>query len=165
MSKLALISSCLLAVAACSADRTAGPPGAAGGTAGATFEDSDAAAEPAPSIPGVCRKLCCSSADCANGAECVAFEQESGTLGTCATDEPGEPTDGSSFGVECWSDAFPDPACNPLTAEGCETGRNTCDYDGYEVGCFGGENVRVAGESCDDGQGPWCVPGYHCVAS
>ncbi len=128
--------------------------------------------------PGTCQKLCCSDADCPNGASCEAVDDAQGTLGVCtsagsewpgaagAPGNSGTPGSPGELSSSCWSD--PDLECNPLTNAGCETG-DACDVidDDPEfplvVGCAGGDTIQGPGETCDASWGPWCVPGYHCV--
>jgi hypothetical protein len=149
----------LISAVACGSDRPGAPPTIENGSGGSASEPTE---QPEESMPGVCRKLCCSSADCPNSGVCTQFDAALGTLGVCASDEA-PAADGTSFTSACFS-TQPAPECNPISGEGCEPG-NTCDYYGQQVACFGGENSQGAGAACDEALGPWCVPGYHCVPS
>ncbi len=55
--------------------------------------------------------------------------------------------------------------CNPLTSAECDSSTEACDLgsNGGENGffCFSG-NTEAPGAPCDNANGPWCVPTYHC---
>jgi hypothetical protein len=124
-------------------------------------------------VPGTCRKLCCSSTDCGALEEtCTPFDATLGTLGYCSG-TGGTPPDGTATDPTlpsgCYSGAA--PMCNPVTNGGCDAG-TACDYSdngdpNFEpaVACYGGDNTQGPGVSCDVASGPWCVPGFHCVAN
>lgn len=150
--------------------------------------------------PGVCHKICCSTADCAPGDTCKPFEPASGSLGVCSSTRPGpeagtpagdagNPPDAASEGgtpagdagvddaglgdagsllpYDCWSAS--DPICDPRSNTPCNTLGEVCDLGaltdgGYDLFCFDGPSNVKAGGSCDNALGPWCLPGYHCMA-
>jgi hypothetical protein len=157
------------AAAACGSDKGGGPPGAAQNNSDLTEPEPDPEEE-VPPAPGTCQRLCCSSAECAEGESCNAFDAGYGTLGICSGTGLGP-----EIGVEtplpagCWT--LNEAQCNPLTGDGCEGGA-ACDFgespDGdFEpvLGCFGGDNSQAPGAACDNALGPWCLPGYHCVTN
>lgn len=162
----------LLVAAACGSDGGGGPPTGSGGSGGS---EPDADDDEIPPSPGTCRPLCCSSADC-NGESCNAFDSGYGTLGVCSgagwgSDGGGDPDGGpgGTFPDTCWT--LNDASCNPMTNEGCAAG-DACDFGGDDdpefepvVGCFGGDNTQGPGETCDAALGPFCIPGFHCVAN
>lgn len=163
----------LMAVA-CGSESSGGPPsssGGSGGVGGASVPDGSEPEAFAPE-PGVCRALCCADTDCADGETCDAFDAKSGTLGVCSgTGSPeggtSAPDGGASFPESCWTVTTPE--CNPLTNESCGGG-GACDVGGLGdsqtkpvVACYYDDNVQGPGEDCDNVQGPFCVPGYHCA--
>lgn len=158
----------LLTLSACGGDDSGGGP--------PTLGDSQSSVDPEPdeqiaSEIGACRALCCSNADCGGGNTCTPLSSASGTLGVCtpAVDEAtaADPPPGADPPAGCWTENA--ASCNPLTNEGCSAG-DACDFgpgdDSVEpvLGCFGGDNSQGPGQSCDNALGPWCMPGYHCVA-
>lgn len=157
------------ALSACGGDPDSGgvPTASNLGESGGTSEEPDL--QPEPEL-GVCRQLCCTSADCGGTATCVPFASASGTLGVCSgAIDPAtaaDPPAGSTTSPTCWS--ANEAGCNALTSEGCAAG-DACDYAAGEpdvepvVSCFGGDNIQAEGESCDNALGPWCQPGLHCV--
>ncbi|MBK7580754.1 MAG: hypothetical protein IPI67_11160 [Myxococcales bacterium] len=173
LSKFVLATSLL--VAACGSDSGGGPPGASGGGGGsggtgATAGDGGLPEAYAPE-PGVCRALCCADTDCGDGLKCEAFDAKAGTLGVCAGSAEGgsvNPEAGApSFPESCWT--LTKPECNPLTNEACAAG-GACDIGGQGdpdtkpvVSCYYDDNIQGPGEICDNVDGPFCVPGYHCA--
>jgi hypothetical protein len=164
---LALILLSFGQIAACgSDDSSGGPPHGAGGGSNADAEPDE---ELQPEI-GTCKPMCCTSAECGTGKTCTAFETGSGTLGICSSGKDSAtataPPAGATLPVTCWS--LNQSECNALTNEGCAADE-VCDFapgvEGVEavVSCFGGGNTQADGETCDNAQGPWCLPGLHCV--
>ena len=171
-----LVLSTSLCMACGGDDGGGGPPGPGGGSGGSggALPDGGQPDALAPE-PGVCRKLCCASTDCSAGESCVAFDSAAGTLGTCAPGgDGGAPTDagasvdgGAAFPPSCWT--LNKPECNPLTNESCAAG-GACDIGGQGdpetkpvVACYYDDNTQGPGEDCDNVEGPFCVPGYHCM--
>lgn len=169
-----MLSTSLLAVACGGDDGGGGPPGASGGAAGSggSLPDGGEPEAYAPE-PGVCRALCCADSDCGSGEKCEPFDPKAGTLGTCtgawAGSDAGSSTadGGTSFPESCWT--LTEPECNPLTNEGCAAG-GACDIGGMGdpdtkpvVACYYDDNTQGPGEACDNVEGPFCVPGFHCV--
>ncbi|MCC6899533.1 MAG: hypothetical protein IT377_11195 [Polyangiaceae bacterium] len=170
-----LVLSTSLCAAGCGGDDNGkGPPGTGSGGGGGSLPDGGAPDALAPE-PGSCRKLCCASSDCSSGESCVAFESAAGTLGTCtpggdggaATDAGSTSDGGATFPPSCWT--LNTPECNPLTNESCAAG-GACDIGGQGdpdtkpvVACYYDDNIQGPGEDCDNVEGPFCVPGYHCV--
>jgi hypothetical protein len=153
----------LLAVG-CGSSQDSGPPHNMGGSGGT--DDAQDFEDAAPE-PGVCQPLCCSDADCA-GLACKVFDSSYGTLGVCM---PGTTGTGSgdataTFDQTCWT--VNPPECNPFTNEQCDPG-DACDVGGLgsdtqpSVSCYYGDNVQAQGETCDNVEGPYCLPGFHCV--
>jgi hypothetical protein len=161
-----------VAAAACGPEDTAEPRG---GGAGGAPED-DAAYEEPPPEPGLCRPLCCSDNDCPTGVVCTPFDSEWGTLGVClasawggdagTTDGGLTPLDGGTFSATCWT--LNTPQCDPFTNAPCDPG-DACDVTALgtgtepEVACQAGDNIQGEDEVCDNVDGPFCIPGYHCV--
>jgi hypothetical protein len=168
-----LVTMASLLTLSCGSSSGDGPPkGGTGGSAGSSSLN-DAAYEEYPPEPGVCRPLCCSNADCAAGAVCTPFDTGAGTLGVCSTSWAGDGGSdpdagtGGGFPESCWS--LNKPECNPLTNEACAPG-GACDVGGQGdpetqpiVSCFYDDNTQGPDEVCDNVEGPFCVPGYHCV--
>lgn len=156
------------AAVACGSDKGSGPPGAGTGSELTEPEPEPDEEEEIAPVPGTCKRLCCSSAECAEGETCTAFDTAYGTLGACSGTGIGpEVGVGAPLPDGCWNGG--DAQCNPLDGAGCEGGA-ACDYgespDGeFEpvLGCFGGDNSEPPGAACDNAIGPWCIPGYHCV--
>jgi hypothetical protein len=156
-----------LGAAACGSSKGGDGPPSAANEEDLTEPEPDEEEEVTP-VPGVCKRLCCSSLECAEGETCIAFDTANGTLGACSGTGLGPEIGAESPLPEgCWS--ANEPQCNPLTGAGCEGGA-ACDFgespDGeYEpvLGCYGGDNTEVPGAVCDNAAGPWCLPGYHCV--
>ena len=161
-------------LAACGSDDGGGPPssvGGGGGSGGGSLPDGSDPDALAPE-PGVCRPLCCADSDCGSSGKCQPFDSSTGTLGVCSTgsgSDAGTATDGgtSAFPPSCWT--VTKPECNPLTNEGCAAG-GACDVGGQGdpetkpvVACYYDDNIQGPGEACDNVEGPFCVPGYHCV--
>jgi hypothetical protein len=159
-----------MVAAACGSDGGDGPPGS-GGSGGNGEEDAD------PPDPGVCRKLCCSSADCSSGETCNPFNAAHGTLGTCSgagwgadagAIDPDAGT-GSELPASCWT--LNPPQCNPVTSEGCDVAGDICDYNAQDdettnpaVDCFDPSGSEQGpGEACDNVDGPFCIAGFHCL--
>ncbi|GMV13646.1 MAG: hypothetical protein AMXMBFR56_18700 [Polyangiaceae bacterium] len=151
-----------------------GPPGAVGGSGGGggALPDADLPENYAPE-PGVCRPLCCADSDCGGTEKCEPFDPKAGTLGVCSAGWAGEagtaaPDAGTpSFPQSCWT--LTTPECNPLTNESCAAG-GACDIGGMGdpdtkpvVACYYDDNTQGPGEVCDNVEGPFCVPGFHCV--
>lgn len=142
-----------------------------GGVAKPRAVEEGASSDPGDITPevGICRKLCCSDADCGASLACTPFDSASGTLGVCAggSDIPtsADPPAGSTLPESCFS---PKAGCNALSSEGCAAGY-ACDYAAGApdvepvVSCFSGDNIQAEAESCDNALGPWCQPGWHCV--
>jgi len=175
LSMLVLTTS-LLAVA-CGDNGDGGPPSGSGGT-GSSLPDGGEPEAYAPE-PGVCRPLCCADTDCATGEICQPLDSSAGTLGYCSSGWAGTdggtdtdagstaPEGGTTFPESCWT--VTQPECNPLTNEGCAAG-GACDVGGLGesdtkpvVACYYDDNIQGPGEECDNVDGPFCVPGYHCV--
>lgn len=188
-----LVLAASLCVAACGNESSGGPPKGTGGSGGtSTLNDGDLPEDFVPE-PGVCRALCCADTDCAAGETCTAFDSKAGTLGVCspgwAGSDGGDPDAGApdpdagtpdpdagipdpdagapSFPESCWT--VNEPECNPLTNESCAAG-GACDVGGQGdpttqpvVSCYYDDNTQGPGEICDNVEGPFCVPGYHCV--
>lgn len=163
-----------LFTAACGSDKGDGPPSntgtGGGGGSGGGLPDGGEPDAYAPE-PGVCRALCCADSDCGSGEKCEPFDGKWGTLGTCsgtwAGAEGGTADGGASFPPSCWT--VNTPECNPLTNEGCGAG-GACDVGGMGdpltkpvIACYYDDNVQGPGEVCDNVEGPFCVPGFHCV--
>lgn len=160
----------------CAATACGGGDGKGGGPPGTGNNDDDLSEaevdEEIPPAPGVCRKVCCSAADCAEGETCTALDSGMGTIGVCSGAGGTIAEPGTETGVElpegCWT--VNEAQCNPLTNAGCAAG-DACDFGEGDsefepvLGCFGGDNTQGPGESCDNALGPWCVPGFHCVPS
>jgi hypothetical protein len=161
-STFVLVVSALLA-AACGGGSDGGPPSVA------NSQKSASPGEEIASQVGTCQPLCCCDAECGSGKACTPFVAAAGTLGVCASGRDdatsSDPAAGSTLSASC----FGDSECNALTGEGCVAG-DACDFAAGNAGvqavvsCFGGNNVQGPGESCDNALGPWCVPGFHCVA-
>lgn len=158
-----------LSLSACGGEPEGGGVPSSSSLSGSGESSAEPDLEPEPQ-PGVCRKLCCTSADCGGTATCTPFASASGTLGVCSgPSDPAttaDPPAGSETAASCWSASTAD--CNALTSEGCAAG-DACDYAAGEadvlpvVACFGGDNIQAEGETCDNALGPWCQPGLHCV--
>ncbi len=157
-----------LAWGGCGSDTGAGPARPGSGGAGGSGGEEDSGYE-ITADPGTCQKLCCSAVDCGAGEHCQALDATLGTLGTCAPGEPAEPPTGTpgEFPESCWTKN--DAECNPLSNESCDAG-DACDVGGLGdptiaplLGCFGGDNTQGPTEICDNAEGPFCQPGYHCV--
>ena len=158
---------------ACGSDDGSGPPGTSGGSGGdggSGGTDDDAGDDEIPPEPGTCGKICCSADDCGSGETCTAFDSTRGTLGVCSGagfpgDGGGDPDAGTGLPPGCWSGNI---TCNPFTNEGCAAG-DACDFSPGDsetdpiVDCFGGDNTQGPGETCDNTQGPWCIPSYSCI--
>lgn len=162
----------LLCLSSCGDDGGGGPPGGSGGSGG---DDDAGEDEPPPPEPGTCRRLCCASSDCDSGESCGAFDASYGTLGTCSgggwgTDGGAVDPDGgtgTTLPPGCWT--LNAAQCHPLTNEGCAAG-DACDVGGLgdpefepNVSCYGGDSTQGPGEACDNVEGPFCIPGFHCV--
>lgn len=160
---LAVVTS--LFAAGCGSSGGSGPPHSSGGST-STGGDANDLADAAPE-PGVCQPLCCSDADCA-GLACVAFDKSYGTLGVCTpgTTGSGSGDAGATFDAACWT--LNKPECNPFTNGQCDPG-DACDVGALgtdtepTVSCYYGDNVQAQGQTCDNVEGPYCMPGYHCV--
>lgn len=140
---------------------------------GGDYTDSGPYEAPPP-IPGTCRALCCSNNDCYAGETCTPFNSAWGTLGYCSGITPdggdaGLSLDaGADFAAACWT--FSTPQCNPLSNSQCDAG-DACDIDGMSIDaggvpaveCQSGVNEVGPGGSCEIENGPFCIPGYHCV--
>jgi hypothetical protein len=118
--------------------------------------------------PGTCRKICCSADDCDTGQECTPVYPRLGTAGLCSgsggwgQDAGGSETDGG-LPPECWTGTR---TCNPITNEGCDPGEACVFGDGDPdplLDCFPAPDNAGPGEACDNVQGPFCAPGYHCA--
>lgn len=170
-SMLVLVTS--LFAAACGSDKGEGPPATASGGSGGeggVLNDADLPEDYAPE-PGVCRPLCCADSDCAGGT-CDPFDPKAGTLGACSagwagTDGGTTPDGGGSFPESCWT--LNEPECNPITNESCGA-NGACDIGGQGdpatqpvVSCFYDDNTQGPNEECDNVEGPFCIPGFHCV--
>lgn len=75
---------------------------------------------------------------------------------------------GSLLPYTCWSAS--DPICDPMSNAPCDALGEVCDVGsltdgGYDLFCFDGPSNVQPGKSCDNALGPWCLPGYHCVAT
>ncbi len=145
----------------------------------------DSGYEAPPPSPGVCHALCCSDSDCITGETCTPFLPADGTLGVCTggaasdagtgfdggtmMDAGGTPSGDAGLDPACWSQS---PGCNPLTNASCAAGA-ACDVTGLvdggqpqpQVECLYGDNTQSAGQDCDSVDGPFCIPGYHCVSN
>ncbi len=66
----------------------------------------------------------------------------------------------ASCSVEC----TPVDACNPVTNEGCTGAGEACDLSsGGNYVCFPPPNDTALCQACDNGAGPFCVPGATCI--
>ena len=167
----------LVLTTGCGSNSGDGPPVSGSGGSAGSSSLNDAAYEEYPPEPGVCRALCCSNADCATGEACTPFDTNAGTLGVCSPGWAGDggtdpdagasSGDGGAFPESCWT--LNNPECNPLSNEPCDVG-GACDVGGQGdpqtepvVSCYYDDNTQGPGETCDNVDGPFCVPGYHCV--
>jgi hypothetical protein len=164
----------LMAAASCGSDGGDGRPG----TGGSSNSDAGPDEEPAPE-PGVCHKLCCSADDCESSETCKPFNPSYGTLGTCSgtgwgldagSGDPDAGT-GTTLPAGCWT--LNQAPCNPVTNEGCTTAGHICDFSAQEdqgnqsiIDCYDPSGAtQGAGEDCESVDGPFCIPGFHCVPS
>jgi hypothetical protein len=161
-----------IAFVGCKSANSASEGGA--GTDSGAYDTGGPYEEPPPQ-PGTCRALCCSDQDCFPDETCTPFNSAWGTLGVClssgGTPDGGLMPDGggTDFGPSCWS--LNAPECNPFTNSQCDAGA-ACDLasdldagDVPGVECGNGENDIGPGGMCDTENGPFCIPGYHCVVN
>jgi hypothetical protein len=84
-----------------------------------------------------------------------------GVQSGCVLPPPLAPSAGS-----CVSLGQPGYACNPVTAEGCDTaGGEACDFNGSAFQCYGPPNELAACDSCPQGSGNdaiYCKAGLTC---
>jgi hypothetical protein len=168
----ALCAVAMLGATACGGDDVGQGPGRPGGSSGSAAT-SGAGGSPDvldPPEPGTCRALCCTADDCAAGQSCETFDAASGSFGVCSGlpgADGGAPASGDPLPAGCWTQGA--ASCNPLSNAGCSAGE-ACDFGGAddptlppEIACYDGENTQARGAACDAANGPWCVPGFHCV--
>lgn len=154
-----------IALAGCKAVPASGD----GGSEAGLYADEGPYEAPPP-LPGTCHALCCSNDDCFTGETCMPFNSAWGTLGVCMGNVPegggALPEGGGVFSASCWT--FSRAQCNPFTSSQCDAGA-ACDIDGLvdggvpSVDCQSGDNEIGPGGACEIENGPFCVPGYHCV--
>jgi hypothetical protein len=122
--------------------------------------------QPLP-VPGTCRALCCSAADCASGESCEPFDAVLGTLGACSGTGASQWSSPAELPANCWT--ANQPLCTVATSAECED-TDVCAFVPSTdpeiesvVACAGGERTKTEGEACDLALGPWCGAKLHCV--
>jgi len=111
-------------------------------------------------VPGSCANVCGSADPQGSGSgECYCDSSCSGN-GDCCSDFQTSCTVTMPSG--CLDPTKFTAFCNPVTNEGCSGTGVACDATSGAFVCFDPPNDVQPGGSCENANGPWCIPQYHC---